>query len=73
MVVGSEGRDLDPSSRRLTNLRLMIGAVNPGTKGLQPRMAAKGLQAAFTQAFYPTFWEKLTAGRARKNSIRSAP
>lgn len=55
-----------PLSRRLTNLCLMIGAMNPGTKGLQPSLAAKGLQAAFTQAFCPTFWEEVWAGRARK-------
>lgn len=51
------GRDLDPLGRRLTNLCLMIGAMNPGTKGLQPRLEAKGLQATFTQAFCPTFWK----------------
>lgn len=39
--VGVEGRDLDPLCRRLTNLRLMISAMNSGTKGLQPRLAEK--------------------------------
>lgn len=43
----------------------MIGAVNPGTKGLQPRPAAKGLQAALTQAFQPDILGKAERGEGR--------
>lgn len=56
--MGVNGGRVHGLSRRLTNLCLMIGAMNPGTKGLQPRLAEKGLQAAFAQAFCQTFWKK---------------
>lgn len=41
-------------------------------KGFPAECGSKGLQAVFTQALDPTFWEKLRVGCVRKNSICSA-